>query len=274
DSPPASDGEGDGSGQNGGRPALGGGGSARTRAATEAADASGRTAPPLELPARGGTGSSRWPGTRTGRSGSSGPVGSASGGVSGTSGLAGGSGGFAGSGSGGLAGGAGGLVRSGSGGLAGGGSGSGGSGGLAGGGSGSGGLAGGGGGRAGGFFGGGRSGGGRVEFERFRRRVGVWRVGVWVVRRRVWCRGVRVVARRGARRGAVPFRILAEQGSGSAAVRRRRVRAGSVAGLRTGPFRRRAERTRGNAFRRPAVRDKHGRWGESDAVLATPDKAG
>ncbi|HZR49073.1 MAG TPA: type IV secretion system protein [Streptosporangiaceae bacterium] len=161
DSPPASDGEGDGSGQNGGRPALGGGGSARTRAATEAADASGRTAPPLELPARGGTGSSRWPGTRTGRSGSSGPVGSASGGVSGTSGLAGGSGGFAGSGSGGLAGGAGGLVRSGSGGLAGGGSGSGGSGGLAGGGSGSGGLAGGGGGRSGGFFGGGRSGGGR-----------------------------------------------------------------------------------------------------------------
>ena len=174
DSPPAIDGE--GSGQGGGRPALGGGGSARARAAAEATDPSGRTAPPLELPSRGGTGSSRWPGTRsngggTGRSGS-GSSGGLAGGAGGSAGQAGG--GSAG-GSAGLAGGAGGLVRSGSSGLAGGSGGlaGGGSGGAAGGGSagGSGGLAGGGpggffggrsgsGGGSGGFFGGGSGSGG------------------------------------------------------------------------------------------------------------------
>jgi TrbL/VirB6 plasmid conjugal transfer protein len=176
DSAPAIDGNGDGTGDGTGRRVLGGAGSARARAAAEATDgsASGRTAPPLELPARGGTGSGRWPGTRSGGTGGrpAGGSGGGTGGGAGSGGLAdggaaGGSGGLAGGGSGGLAGaaagGSGGFFggRSGSGGSRGrgGGSGSGGSGGR-GGGSGSGGSGGRGGGSGSGRSGSGLFGGG------------------------------------------------------------------------------------------------------------------
>ena len=157
DSAPAIDGNGDGTGDGTGRRALGGAGSARARAAAEATDGSGdgRTAPPLELPSRGGTGPSRWPGTRGGGTGgrsaggSGGTAGSSTGGSAGSGGLAGGA-----------AGGSGGLVRSGTGG----GAGSGGSGGGAAGGSGGGAGSGGSGGGAAGGSGGGAAGGGSGGF--------------------------------------------------------------------------------------------------------------
>ncbi len=81
DAPPPVDDTGDGTGDGVGRRAAGAG-AARIRAAAEATDGSGRTAPPLELPSRasdGGTGSSRWPGTSNGNGSASAGSGSASG---------------------------------------------------------------------------------------------------------------------------------------------------------------------------------------------------